>query len=712
MSAGHAPSHVDLALEGMTCAGCAARIEGELGDLAGVEIATVNFATATATISYDESQVGERDFRAAVEGLGYHLVSAAAAEEAADRHFARLTRRLWLAICLSVPLALLSMLAPLQFDGWEWVALALATPVVFWSGWDFHRAALVNARHGTATMDTLVAIGTTVAWGWSTVVLLSGSDGHVYFETAAIIVTLILLGKWFEARAKRRAGDAIRALAGLGLKQVTLADGTVLSIDDLAVGDRFRVRPGEKIATDGVVIEGLSAVDASMITGEPVPVEVSPGTEVIGATVNANGALVVEATRVGADTALSQIIALVEQAQTAKAPVQRLADRVAAVFVPVVLVIAAATLAGWLLTGSSAEDAVSAAVAVLIIACPCALGLATPTAILVGTGRGAQLGLIIRGGDVLEETRQADVIVLDKTGTITEGAMTAHPVGRAADPGLLDLVASLERHSEHPIGVALSGLGDTSLEVEEFLNHPGRGITGRVGGTYVAVGRPELFDSVPEQVKKAADGVARSGSTVVFAGVAGTAGQVVEVTDRIKVGAAEAVQALRDLGLSVVMLTGDNAETATAVASRVGIETLIAGVLPDEKDAEIERLQNEGHVVAMVGDGINDAAALARADLGIAMGTGTDVAIESSDLTIVSGDLRRAADAIALSRRTLATIKGNLFWAFAYNTAAIPLAAFGVLNPMIAAAAMGFSSVFVVSNSLRLRRFKGYEAAG
>jgi Cu+-exporting ATPase len=701
---------IDLSLEGMTCATCASRIEGRLATLDGVDSASVNFATATATVAYDHGTVGESEFRAAVEDLGYGIVSAELAAAADTRQFEILTRKLIVAAVLSVPIALISMATYLQFESWEWLAFLLATPVVFWCGSDFHRAAIRNARHGTATMDTLVSIGTLVAWGWSTAVLIAATDGHVYFETAAIIVTLILLGKWFEGRAKRRSGDALRALAGLGMKQATLEDGTVVEIDQLRVGDRFRVKPGQKVATDGIVVEGVSAVDASMITGEPVPVEVGSGSEIVGATINVNGLLLVEATHVGADTALAQIIDLVEEAQTAKAPIQRLADRVAAVFVPVVLVVAAATAVVWLLMGQPAEEAMSAAVAVLIIACPCALGLATPTAILVGTGRGAQLGVIIRGGDILEQTQQADVIVLDKTGTLTEGRMTAATVGPVDSPELLDLVASLEAGSEHPVAAALVKLGNPRLGITSFCNHPGLGITGTVSGTELAVGRADLFDEVPDEVAALAAHEARSGSTVVLAGCWGTAQIVIKTTDQLKEGSAAAVAAFADLGLDTVMLTGDNAATARAVADEVGISAVQAEVLPAEKSGEIERLQLEGHVVAMVGDGINDAAALARADLGIAMGTGTDVAIEASDLTIVGGDLRRAADAIALSRRTLATIKGNLFWAFAYNTAAIPLAALGVLSPMIAAAAMGFSSVFVVTNSLRLRRFKGYEA--
>jgi Cu+-exporting ATPase len=600
-------------------------------------------------------------------------------------------------------------------------------------------------------MDTLVSMGTLAAWIWSTVVLvaaigdessdmgdmgdmggmggmsMSGGDGlHIYYETGAVIIALILIGKWLEIRAKRRSGDAIRALADLGVRSARLEDGREVPLEDLTVGTRFVVRPGEKIATDGVVVEGQSAVDASMVTGEPVPVEVGPGDEVIGATVNANGSLVVRATRVGADTALSQIIRLVDEAQGSRAEVQRLADRVAAVFVPTAIAIALATLVGWLVIAGDADDAFTAAVAVLIIACPCALGLATPLGIMVGTGRAAQLGVIIKGGEVLEDTRRIDTIVLDKTGTVTEGKMSlVDVVAPDADAdALLAVAAAVEQRSEHPIAQAIataasnrgaSGLVGTATDVgavEGFVNKPGFGVTATVDGVEVRVGRRSMFDTVPASIERAAGSAEGDGNTAVLAGRNGLAEAVLVVADTVKATSAEAVRAFHDLGLSVTLLTGDNERTATAVGAAVGVDHVIAEVLPDAKAAEIVRLQAEGRRVAMVGDGINDAPALAQADLGIALGTGTDVAIEASDLTIVSGDLRAAADAVALSRRTLATIKGNLFWAFAYNTAAIPLAALGVLNPMIAAGAMGMSSLFVVSNSLRLRRFAGYRPTG
>ncbi|MFQ5556220.1 MAG: heavy metal translocating P-type ATPase, partial [Acidimicrobiales bacterium] len=631
---------------------------------------------------------------------------------------AAVTRRLVIAAVLAVPALLMAIVPFLEFSGARWVVGVLATPIVWYSGFGFHRAAWMNVRHGSTTMDTLVSMGTVSAWTWSTVVLLSGSGGDLYFDTAAAIVSLILLGKWFEARAKQRSGDAIRALAELGSRVAVLEDGTEIPAEQLVVGMRFVVRPGEKIATDGVIVEGHSAIDTSMVTGEPVPVEVGAGDDVIGATINANGSLVVEATKVGADTALSQIIQLVEEAQGSRADVQRLADRVSAVFVPVVLVVSALTLLGWLAAGNDVNAAFTAAVAVLIIACPCALGLATPTAIMVGTGRGAQLGVIIKGGEILEQTKDVDIVVLDKTGTITEGRMELIEVvtdSETTEDRARSRAAALESRSEHPIARAIAAAVDdpSAVDVTDFENLPGSGVTGVVEATAVKVGRRSLFDSVPAAIEAAAAAAEDLGRTAVLAGWDDTEGgstahAVLVVADRVKPTSREAVEAFHDLGMEVVLLTGDNRRTADAVGAEVGVDQVVAEVFPADKATEIARLQQQGNQVAMVGDGINDAPALAQSDLGIAVGTGTDVAIEASDLTIVSGDIRAVADAIALSRRTLTIIKGNLFWAFAYNTAAIPLAAAGVLNPMIAGGAMGFSSVFVVTNSLRLRRFKGY----
>lgn len=698
----------DLSIEGMTCSACARSIEDGLAKRPGVESAHVNFATGSASVRFDDS-VALDDLRATVEALGYHAPVEGDHDAAEARRETDLRNRLLVAAALTVPLMAISMIRPLRFDGWEWVAAGLATPVVFGAGWRFHRVAAGNLAHRMVTMDTLVSVGTLAAWMWSAVVLIADLDEPIYFETGGVIITLILLGKWFEVRATRRSGDAIRALADLGARTAMLEDGREIAIDDLAVGMRFRVKPGERIATDGVVVDGRAAIDASVVTGESVPVEVGEGDEVVGASINTDGTLLVEARRVGTDTALAQIIRLVERAQGSKANVARLADRVASVFVPTAIVIAVGTLITWLALGHPAADAFTAAVAVLIIACPCALGLATPLAIMVGTGRAAQLGILISGADVLEDSRRVDTIVLDKTGTVTEGRMELLDVRAPNGDGdeLLRLAAALESASEHPIGRAIAGAADTAnTTVTGFYNQAGHGVAGAVDGTRVRVGRPEFFDEVPAPIETELLEAARTGRTVVLVGRGGTAEAALVLADEIKPSSASAVAALRERGLDVALLTGDNPASAAVVAEAVGIERVMAGVLPDAKAAEIERLQEDGRRVAMVGDGINDAPALATADLGIAIGTGTDIAMQASDLTLVSGDLSAAVDAIDLSRRTFATIKGNLFWAFAYNAAAIPLAAAGVLNPMIAAGAMGLSSVFVVTNSLRLRRFR------
>jgi Cu+-exporting ATPase len=681
----------ELQVEGMTCAGCAGRVERSLNALEGVK-ASVNLATERATVTYDATRLDLDDLVRVVEATGYHASYSPRAETDPVRP---IKRRVVAVAALTVPLALLAMVPAFQFDGWEWLALALATPTVFWGGLAFHRGAILSLRHRSATMDTLVSLGTVAAWTWSVVVLVAGLDADTYFEVGAVITTLILLGRFLEARARRRSGASIRALLEAGAKEArVLRDGQEfpVPIEALRVGDRFVVRPGEKIATDGVVEEGESAVDQSLLTGEPVPVEVGPGAAVAGATVNTYGRLIVRATRVGAETALAQIARLVAEAQSGTAPVQRLADRVSAVFVPAVLVLAAATLVGWLAFGGSASDAFTAAVAVLIISCPCALGLATPTALLVGTGRGAQLGVLIRGPEILEQTRRITSIVLDKTGTVTEGRMRlvdVHPLNGATRADALRLAGAVEDASEHPVARAVAEAARAEVgvlpPVTGFRALPGSGAVGVVDGRRVEIARGMVSWDGAERAR-------------------------LVVEDMVKPTSPEAVRQLQGLGLKPVLLTGDRRDTAEAVARAVAIDDVIAEVLPDEKAAAIRRLQESGEVVAMVGDGVNDGPALAQADLGLAIGTGTDVAIEASDLTLISGDLRAAVDAVRLARRTLRTIKANLFWAFAYNVAAIPLAVAGLLNPIVAAAAMAFSSVFVVTNSLRLRRFRSIRA--
>jgi Cu+-exporting ATPase len=735
---------VELPITGMTCASCANRIERRLNKLDGVA-ATVNYATETATVEYDANSVAADQLVDAVAAAGYQTtlpsdeLEAAPTGAAESDATAALRHRLIFSALASLPVLLMSMVRPLQFDNWQWLSLLLATPVVLWGAWPFHRAAWANLKHATATMDTLISLGTLAAWLWSLYALFIGDAGmnsmrmefnvipsagsganEIYLETAAIVTTFILAGRYFEARAKRRAGAALTALLELGAKDVAILDETGAErrapIDQLQIGDRFVVRPGEKVATDGIVEDGNSAVDMSMLTGESVPVEVGPGTEVAGATVNAGGRLIVRATRVGSDTALAQIARLVTDAQTGKAPVQRLADRVSGIFVPIVIGLAVATLGFWLGTGQSATFAFTAAVAVLIIACPCALGLATPTALMVGTGRGAQLGLLIKGPEILESTRRVDTIVLDKTGTVTTGKMslTGVTVADGVDAGeALRLVGALEHASEHPIAQAIAHAAElehgTLPQVEGFANREGLGVEGVVDGHALVVGRPALLADwamhLPPELDAARRAAESRGQTAIAAGWDGRATAVFVVADTVKPTSMEAIARLRALGLRPVLLTGDNEATARAVAAEVGIDEVIAEVMPGDKADVIRRLQAEGRVVAMAGDGVNDAPALAQADLGLSIGTGTDVAIEASDLTLVSGDLRAAADAIRLSRATLRTIKQNLGWAFGYNVAAIPLAAIGLLNPVLASAAMAFSSISVVANALRLRRF-------
>jgi Cu+-exporting ATPase len=743
-------SNLTLDVGGMTCASCAARIEKRLNRIDGVQ-ASVNFATEQARVDFPDS-VSPEELVAAVQATGYTAAlptenDAAAAESDEPDESAPWRRRLLISAALAIPVVLLSMVPVLQFNNWQWLAFTLASPVVVWGAWPFHTAAWTNLRHGAATMDTLISVGVIAAYAWSVWALFfthagmpgmkmpfelisTSSEPHLYLEVAAAVTTFLLAGRYFEARAKRQSGAALRALLHMGAKDVAVLSfgaseatgkGTGaeirIPINQLSVGDVFVVRPGEKIATDGVITAGMSAVDASMLTGEPVPVEVTEGDNVVGATVNVGGRLEVRATHIGADTQLAQMARLVSEAQSGKAEVQRLADRVSAVFVPIVMVLSLLTLLGWLIFGDgSVAAAFTAAVAVLIIACPCALGLATPTALLVGTGRGAQLGILIKGPQVLESTRRVDTVVLDKTGTVTTGRMSVvavHTADGENPDDVLRSIGALENGSEHPIARAIAahaGERGPLPAVTDFENHGGLGVTGVVDGTATAAGRvswlrDEWSLTTPDNLVRAADAAAEQGHTPIWFATDGQIRAVVVLADTIKDDAAEAVAGFRALGLTPVLLTGDNRRAAESVAAELGIERVVADVLPAGKVDEIRRLQADGRVVAMVGDGVNDAAALAQADLGLAMGTGTDVAIEASDLTLVRGDLRAAVDAIRLSRATLGTIKGNLFWAFAYNIAALPLAAAGLLNPLIAGAAMAFSSVFVVTNSLRLRRF-------
>jgi P-type Cu+ transporter len=744
-----ATEHVDLPIAGMTCASCATRVEKNLNRLDGVA-ASVNYATEKATVDYDSAAVAPEQLLEAVRTAGYEAVLPVAGEPEEPRpeqdETAPLRIRLIASALLSLPVLVLSMVPAFQFDNWQWLVLQLATPVVLWGAWPFHRAAWLNLRHGAATMDTLISLGVLAAWLWSLYALFLGDAGmtgmemefdlfpdpgagadEIYLEVASVVTTFVLAGRYFEARAKRRAGAAIEALLELGARDAAVLDSDGaerrVPIEQLQVGDRILVRPGEKVATDGVVEDGRSAVDMSMLTGEPVPVEVEPGAEVPGAAVNAGGRLIVRATRVGADTALAQIARLVTEAQSGKAPVQRLADRVSGVFVPVVIALSVATLAFWLGAGEGASFAFTAAVAVLIIACPCALGLATPTALMVGTGRGAQLGLLIRGPEILEATRRVDTVVLDKTGTVTTGRMSLVDVvlgeGVERDEALR-LAGAAEDASEHPIARAVAEAARKEAgalpALDAFANREGLGVEATLDADrLVLAGRAQLLREwafeIPAELEAARELAECRGHTAVLAGWDGRARAAFVVSDTVKPTSREAVAGLRRLGLRPILLTGDNERTARAVAEQVGVDEVIAEVLPSDKAAVVRRLQEDGNVVAMVGDGVNDAPALAQADLGLAIGTGTDVAIEASDLTLVSGDLTASVDAIRLSRATLRTIKQNLAWAFGYNVAALPLAAAGLLNPIMAGAAMALSSVSVVGNALRLRRFKGSAAA-
>jgi P-type Cu+ transporter len=740
--------HVELPITGMTCASCANRIERKLNKLDGVT-ATVNYATEKATVEFDPEAVAPEALVGAVEAAGYQATLPSNEPErdsGGDERdeLAPLRNRMLVSLPLALIAFFISMIPALQFDNWQWLVLNLTTPVILWGAWPFHRAAWQNLKHGTATMDTLISLGTLTALLWSLYALFLGDAGttgmtmafelipessgeeHIFLEVGAVVTAFLLAGRYFEARSKKRAGAALKALLELGAKDVAVLDETGnerrVPIEELQVGDRFVVRPGEKVATDGTVEEGTSAVDQSLLTGESVPVEKHPGDEVAGASVNAGGRLVIRATKVGADTALAQIAKLVTDAQTGKAPVQRLADRISGIFVPIVIGIAVATFGFWLGAGEDLTFAITAAVAVLVIACPCALGLATPTALLVGTGRGAQLGLLIKGPEILESTRKVDTIVLDKTGTVTTGKMALAGVTTAAGSDRADVLriaGALEDASEHPIAQAIARAARDEVgvlpAVEGFTNREGLGVEGIVEGHGVQVGRPSLMTEwslrVPAELEVAKSDAERQGQTAVLAACDGEVRAVLVVADTVKPTSAEAIASLKELGLRPVLLTGDNEATARAVASEVGIDEVIAEVMPADKAEVVKRLQSQGRVVAMVGDGVNDAPALAQADLGLSIGTGTDVAIEASDLTLVSGDLRAAADAIRLSRATLRTIKQNLAWAFGYNVAAIPIAAAGLLNPVLAGAAMALSSVSVVANALRLKRFRSQHRA-
>ncbi len=740
---------IDLEIEGMTCASCAARIEKKLNRMPGVQ-ASVNYATERAHVVLPPGTTVDEAIRT-VEATGYSAHEPVRADDRSaesdpgeDPALAALRQRLLVSLILTIPVVLLAMVPPLQFTYWQWASLTLAAPVVVWGAWPFHQAAWVNLRHGAATMDTLISMGVLASFAWSLWALFLGGAGEpgmtmafqllphaesstpeIYLEVGAAVTVFILTGRYLEARAKQRSGEALRALAALGAKDVAvLRDGVEsrVPVEDLRVGDTFVVRPGETIATDGVVLDGASAVDASLVTGEPVPVEVGPGDRVVGATVNVGGRLLVRASEVGADTQLARIARMVEAAQTGKAPVQRLADRVSAVFVPVVLGLAAVTLVGWLVAGAGAQAAFTAAVAVLIIACPCALGLATPTALMVGTGRGAQLGILIKGPQILESTRQVDTILLDKTGTVTTGRMSlvaVEPAEGFTAEDVLRLAGAVEHASEHPVGAAVARAAAESgplPHVNSFTSSRGSGVQGVVEGRAIAVGRAgwlaaEWSVAEPATLAHARAEHETAGRTVIAVAIDGRAAGILVVADTVKPDAATAIAELRALGLTPVLVTGDNARAARAVANEVGIDEVRAEVLPEDKVATVVEFQRSGAVVAMVGDGVNDAAALAQADLGLAMGSGTDVAIEAADITLVRGDVTSIVDAIRLSRRTLRTIKGNLFWAFAYNVAAIPLAMAGLLSPLVAGAAMAFSSVFVVTNSLRLRRFRSMSAS-